>query len=156
MSGESSCAGDVLTLLLSTLRNNQCDIVMLFTRTEPPDIIQNGRKQCLWRQFMMLHQRLNQPLLSKFFTRFIEGFGYSVGVENECVSRQKRPFLCRAIPLLKYPQNCAGGIELFNRPVVPDEEGGHMPAIDVAQSPFFFVVFGKEERGIRHCTSVFP
>ena len=58
---------------------------------------------------MMRQQRLDQALFSEFLTCIVEGFGYSIGVERECVSWEERPFLYRTIPFLKNPQNCARG-----------------------------------------------
>ena len=97
----------------------------------------------------MRQQRLGQTLFSEFLTRIIEGFCYAIRVEQEYVSWEQRPFLYRAIQFFEKPQNCTRRIEPFERSILPEQKGGHVSAIRIAQAPLSIVVFGEEQSGVR-------
>jgi len=43
----------------------------------------------------------DQALGSEFFSGIVERFGHAVGVDRECVSREKQAFVDRTIPSLE-------------------------------------------------------
>ena len=92
----------------STLRDYQCDVIVLFVRTELPDFVGNGRQQNLAGQLPVLAQPFGEIPLSKFFPGVVTSFGYAIGVEGQDVPRKQVAFADGAIPLLEQAQRRAG------------------------------------------------
>ena len=76
------------SLIRPALGNYESYVVVLFVRAEVPNFIHNGSKHDPRRQFTMSAQRLDQVLLSKFLSGFIERVGYPVRVQYQSVSRE--------------------------------------------------------------------
>src|SRR5712664_2713740 len=96
----------------------------------------------------MLTQSLGQALLSKFFSRSVEGLGDAVGVEGDGIAAEELALPDCAIPLLKQSQNGGGGVQAFESVIAAKQEAGEMSAVGVAQALRLVVIFSEEERGI--------
>jgi hypothetical protein len=118
--------------LASAFSDDEGYVVVLFTRAELPKFVNDGRQQGPGRAFTILLQAFNQPGLSEFLSRNIERFGYSVGIENECISREELTFPNLAIPLLEQTQHRAGGVEAFQSFIGTEEKRGVMATICIA------------------------
>src|ERR1700688_2614168 len=100
--------------------------------TEPLNLIDNRRDHGLWGQVSMPLQRFDQPLFSELLFGIVERFGYSVGVEDERVSRVEPALRYRAIPLFKNSQYRRSGTEPFNGTVAPQKQRREMPTVHIA------------------------
>jgi hypothetical protein len=79
----------------------------------------------------MAAKRFDQAALSEFFSRVVERLGRSVGVEEECVSREELAFFERAIPILKESQHSGRRLESLQSVIAPQEKGRKIPTIRI-------------------------
>ena len=98
---------------------------------------------------------LNQALLSKILSRFIERVGYSIRVECERVSRKELGFVQQAVPFREEAQNRGGGIQTLKRAITAKQKPWVVPAIGIAHTPGGIVIFGKYKSGISAVGRVF-
>ena len=81
---------------LKNIDDDQRNVILLFIRTEPPDLLNNRTNQGLRRKLAIPTQRSNQTLLSKFFSAIVRRFSYAIRVKHEYISGKELPFFKRA------------------------------------------------------------
>src|SRR5689334_5252185 len=96
----------------------------------------------------MSPHHLDQALFSEFLPCIVERFGYAVCVQSKRVPEAKSGLPNRTIPFIEESQYGPRGIESLNRVVGPEEKGGKVPTIRIAQALQFVVIFGEEKRGV--------
>ena len=81
----------------------------------------------------MSPQCFDQAAFPEFLFCTIVRFGYAIGVQCERVAGVKLALPDRAIPLFEDSQDRGRRIQPFQSVIAPEEQGGEMPAIRVAQ-----------------------
>jgi hypothetical protein len=95
-----------------------------------------------------LSQYFDESLLAELFSGRVEGFGYTVGVERERVAGGELAFLDWRIPFFEETENGGGGAEPFDLAVTPEDDGGQMAAVGVAEAAGGVIVVGEEDGGV--------
>ena len=93
-------------------------------------------------------QRFGQALLSKFFSRRVEGFRDAVRVQSDGVSWEEVTFPDRSFPFLEEAQNRARGVQPVQSVIAAEQKSWEMSTVGIAQALRAIVVFGEEKRGI--------
>jgi hypothetical protein len=58
--------------MASAFSDDQGNVIVLFVRAKPSNLLHNRRHQSFGGQFTISEQRLDQPLLSEFLFRVVE------------------------------------------------------------------------------------
>src|ERR1700757_5191041 len=93
--------------------DDEGDVVMLLVRTELADIIDDRGAQSFGRKLAVPAKRIDEALFAKFFSRRVERFCDSVGVENKSVAGRKLALSQGAIPIFEGAHNGGSGGEAF-------------------------------------------
>ena len=79
-------AGKDAGLKGKALGDDERYVVVLFTRTELADLIDDGSEKRLGRGGAGAAQRFDEPIFAELFTGVVEGFGDAVCVKSKRVS----------------------------------------------------------------------
>ena len=96
----------------------------------------------------MLPCGLQQTLFAKFLSVTIQGFGNTIGVEQDGVALSQFAFFHGAIPFVEQAHYRAGCSEPFHSVVAAQKQGRRMAAVRVAQFARAIIVFGEEESSV--------
>src|SRR5215469_3699049 len=96
----------------------------------------------------MLPCGLQQTLFAKFLSVTIQGFGNTIGVEQDGVAWSQFAFFHGAIPFVEQAHHRAGCAEPFHRVVTAQKQGRRMATVRVAQLACAIIVFGEEESSV--------
>src|SRR5262249_27855392 len=108
-------------------------------------LVEDGMQNGIRRLIPPAAERLDQTLLSEFLVRVVKGFGNSVRIKCECISRAEPGFIDRTIPFPEEAHYRARGIEAFHGAIGAQEQRGEMPAVRITKAARIIVVFGEEE-----------
>src|SRR5882724_13227750 len=111
------------------LGDDEGDVVVLFAGAELTNFIYDGRQQVRRRQATVPLQRLGQALLSKFFSRRVEGFCDAVGVKSNRISAHETAFPDAAVPVFEESEHGAGGVQPFQSVIAAKHETGKVSAV---------------------------
>ena len=103
----------------------------------------------------MLPCGLQQTLFAKFLSVTIQGFGNTIGVEQNGVALSQFAFFHGAIPFVEQAHHRAGCCEPFHSVVAAQKQGRWMAAVRVAQLARAIIVFGEEESSVIPTPRVF-
>src|ERR1700689_1329435 len=101
------------------LRDDRCDVVVLFLRTKSPNPVHDCGQQRLARQVAMLLKRFDQAPLAKFLSSLVTRFGNAISVKRKHVPGREPLLPHRTIPVSKQPEQHTGGLEPINVAVAP-------------------------------------
>ena len=116
------------------LGQDQGDVVVLVGWIEAANFFSDSLHGLLARLAPVLAQAVQQAFFPELSVVAIVGFGNSIRVKGEQISRFELVFGGGTFPILEQTENRAGGIEPATRPVRPQHESGEVSAIGVAQA----------------------
>ena len=129
------------------LGGDQGDVVVLLVGTVGANFVDDGGDQLARRQGVVTAEGGDEAGLAEFLEVGVEGFGDTVGIEDESVAGEEKGFADFAIPVVECAEDSGRGVEGLDGGIGAEDEPAEVATVGVAEAARGVIVFGEEESG---------